>query len=429
MSGAERFERIVRIGAGATGTVWRGYDRRLHRTCALKLVRSPDPRTLVRVVLEQAVRLDHPHLLCPYAWQADDEGTLLATDLMAGGSLDTLLADHGPLPWRYAAEILAQVVSGLAAVHAAGLVHRDVKPANVLLAATGTGAPRARLGDFGIAYPAGGPRLTELGFVVGTPGYLPPEVLAGAPPAPPQDLYAVGLLGRQLLTGAESPERATGCPDTPVTPLLAALCAADPARRPDAAAAAAMLAELRAGTVLTLPARTADGEPIEVFDVLPAEPTAQHPPGRDAPATEDGAASGEQSARPSPTARQPGVAAEADGPAPTRRVPPAEPHREPAPPAEPHRFWVLRAGPRRRVLLVAALLTAVLGGGAVAAARATGDRAGPDGTGATPTPSATGAGAVRAGTPCDWQDVGIATPGPDGRQLHCTYRSGRYVWR
>ncbi|HEY3502421.1 MAG TPA: serine/threonine-protein kinase [Actinocatenispora sp.] len=402
---SERFERISRIGAGGTGTVWRAYDRRLGRPCAVKLVRGPDPRTLVRVVLEQTVRLDHPHLLCPYAWQADDDGTLLATDLMAGGSLDTLLRDNGALPWRYAAEILAQVVSGLAAVHAAGLVHRDVKPANVLLAATGTGPPHARLGDFGIAYPAGGPRLTETGFVVGTPGYVAPEVLAGAPPAPPQDLYAVGLVGRQLLTGADLPEHATGPsaaspeggasaggPDTPLAPLLDALTATNPADRPDAGHAAATLAALCAATPLATPAHTADGDPIEVFDQVtsdelptPRDPAGQHP---------EDAGSGSRGAGP------PSV---------------------PAPPRS------------RRVVLLVALgaVAAAAGGVAVALAASSGGTPGPGGSPSAPAgaPSGPAASGVRAGAACDWQDVGIATPGPDGGTLRCTYRDGRYSWR
>ncbi|GAA3516721.1 serine/threonine-protein kinase [Actinocatenispora rupis] len=379
MSDGERFERVARIGAGATGTVWRAYDRRSGRPCAVKLVRGPDPRTLVRLVLEQAVRLDHPHLLCPYAWQADDDGTLLATDLMAGGSLDTMLRDNGPLPWRYAAEILAQVVSGLAAVHAAGLVHRDVKPANVLLAATGTGPPYARLGDFGIAYPAGGPRVTETGFVVGTPGYVAPEVLAGAPPAPPQDMYAVGLLGRQLLTGAELPEDTTDCPDTPLSALLDALTAPDPLVRPDAARAAAELAALCAATTLVTPAYTADGDPVEVFDqsAAPAPPTARIA----WPATDPGGAG---------------------------------PPSVPAPP----RY-------RRVVLLVVLAAVAVAAGGvALTAAGWSGGSPGPSGS-----PAAPSASGVRAGVPCDWQDVGIATPAPGGGTLHCTYRGGRYSWR
>src|SRR5262245_63950811 len=113
------------------GSVWRAYDHRERRYCAAKLVR--DPRVLPRVVREQAVRLKHPHLVTPYAWVADDDGALLAMDLAAGGSLATLLSDYGVLPFRYAAEILGQLLGGLGAVHAAGVVHRDVKPSNVLL--------------------------------------------------------------------------------------------------------------------------------------------------------------------------------------------------------------------------------------------------------------------------------------------------------
>ncbi|MCZ9345245.1 protein kinase, partial [Streptomyces sp. TRM76130] len=90
-------------------------------------------------------------------------------------SLVHVVGDYGPLPPGYVCTLLDQLLSGLAAVHAEGVVHRDVKPANILLEATGTARPRLRLGDFGIAMRLGEPRLTEADLVVGTPGYLAPE--------------------------------------------------------------------------------------------------------------------------------------------------------------------------------------------------------------------------------------------------------------
>jgi serine/threonine-protein kinase len=165
-------------------------------------------------------------------------------------------------------------------VHSAGLVHRDLKPANVLLEMTGQGAPHARLADFGIAHLRDGPRLTESGFVVGSPGYVAPEVLSGRAPHPGQDLFAAGVVARQLLTGAERPDQRgdeAGDVPGPVWTVVRSLLAPDPAARPrDAATARRLLEPVMAP--LRLPAMTAGGEPIEVFDVLGPDPERVEPP-------------------------------------------------------------------------------------------------------------------------------------------------------
>ncbi|WP_433014056.1 protein kinase domain-containing protein [Kribbella sp. CA-294648] len=290
---AGRFELIDPVGSGGNSLVWRAWDRRLGRVCAAKVLRQRHAGALLRFVREQGLRLDHPHVLSPYSWAAEDDQALLAMDLVGGGSVSSLLADFGALPERYAAELLAQLLGALGQVHAAGLVHRDVKPANLLLEATGTGSPVLRLSDFGIALSLGEPRLTQHGAIVGTPGYVAPEALAGQPPSISQDLYAVGVTGWQLLTGQEPP--ATGVPLH--RPLSAD--AADPAdavgaaapigagilwqvvedlmhpdtgsRTPSAEDALAALAPVLAQP-LELPASTPDGEPIEVFDHLPPLP-------------------------------------------------------------------------------------------------------------------------------------------------------------
>lgn len=277
---AGRFELVDRIGSGGVGSVWRAYDRREKRHCAAKLVRRLEPEVALRVLREQSLRLAHPHVLTPYAWAAGDGVVVAASDLVRGGSLATLIRDHGALPWRYAVEIVGQLLDALTHVHAAGLVHRDLKPANVLLEMTGQGVPHARLADFGIAYLRDGPRLTESGFVVGSPGYLAPEVLAGRPPHPGQDLFAVGVVARQLLTGAEKPDD-DAVPNVPssVWTVVRALLEPDPAARPrDAAIARRLLAQAMLVESLRLPALSTDGEPIEVFDVLGADPERVEPP-------------------------------------------------------------------------------------------------------------------------------------------------------
>ena len=286
---AGRFELIDPIGVGGAGTVWRAWDRRQERLCAAKVLRQRDAGALLRFVREQGRRLDHPNVLSPYGWAADDDMALLAMDLVGGGSVDNLVADFGPLPPRLAAELLSQLLGALDKIHTAGVLHRDVKPANLLLETTGTARPVLRLSDFGIAIALGEPRLTVHGTVVGTPGYLAPEVLAGAAPSPRQDLYAAGVTAWQLLTGEEPPERGSlpaRPPDAtdPIWDVVADLTRPDPTARPESAAEALAALAPSLAEPLAVPAHTPDGELIEVFDHLPPldsthpTPTLQDPP-------------------------------------------------------------------------------------------------------------------------------------------------------
>ncbi|EFL01239.1 LOW QUALITY PROTEIN: serine/threonine protein kinase, partial [Streptomyces sp. SPB78] len=189
------------IGRGGAGAVWRAWDRRRRRYVAAKVLHRRDAHTLLRFVREQALRIDHPHVLAPRSWAADDEQVLFTMDLARGGSVERLVGDYGPLPPAYVCVLLDQLLAGLGAVHAEGVVHRDVKPANLLLEATGTGPPHLWLSDFGIAAHRDEPRLTEPDHVVGTPGWIAPEQLLGAEPDVPADLYAAGLVAIHLLTG------------------------------------------------------------------------------------------------------------------------------------------------------------------------------------------------------------------------------------
>ncbi|MGX5214121.1 protein kinase domain-containing protein [Streptomyces violaceus] len=286
---AGRYELVDPIGRGGVGAVWRAWDHRRRRYVAAKVLLQSDAHSLLRFVREQALRIDHPHVLAPSSWAADDDKVLFTMDLVAGGSLVHLVGDYGPLPPAFVCTLLDQLLSGLAAVHAEDVVHRDVKPANVLLEATGTGRPRLRLSDFGIAMRLGEPRLTETNLVVGTPGYLAPEQLMGAEPDFPADLFAVGLVALYLLEGAKPDSKALiqyfaehgtpgapkGIPE-PLWQVVATLLQPDPQARfrtaTGARKALAAAAEL-------LPEPGPDDELIEIFDQLGPLPPGFAPEG------------------------------------------------------------------------------------------------------------------------------------------------------
>lgn len=236
---AGRYDLQEQIGSGGMGSVWRAHDRKHGRPVAVKVLTQSEAGTLLRFVREQSLRVQHPHVVAPQGWAADDEHIALSMDLVRGGSVETLLGDHGPLPEPYVAVVLDQLLDGLAAIHRAGVVHRDVKPANILLEPTGSGRPFVRLSDFGVAARAGEPRLTERGHRVGTPGYVAPEA-ASVDPAPSADLYAVGVVGRVLLAGAD-PNQLPPHHDSALWPVLKHLSDPDPARRPPTAEAARRL--------------------------------------------------------------------------------------------------------------------------------------------------------------------------------------------
>lgn len=249
---AGRYELLDQIGAGGMGAVWRTRDLRTGEVVAAKVLHSGEASALLRFVREQAVRIHHPHVVVPLGWSGEDDRVLFTMPIIDGGSVETLVGDFGALPPRFVAEVMRQMLSALDAVHAARIVHRDVKPANLLLAATGTGRPHAYLSDFGIAVDLDGPRFTETGWVTGTPGYLAPELRTLGEPTPAADLYSLGMVAATMLTGlppARIPPHGP-VPDPPdggpagalLWPLVRELCATEPDARPTSAEAAARLA-------------------------------------------------------------------------------------------------------------------------------------------------------------------------------------------
>ncbi|PZS13265.1 MAG: hypothetical protein DLM57_17135 [Pseudonocardiales bacterium] len=241
------------IGRGATGHVWRGHTRDGGGQVAVKLLRSElaeDPDVVMRFMRERATltRLTHPHLVAVHDLVAEGDALAIIMDLIDGVDLRQL-ASEGPMDPRTAADLLAQTAAALAAVHAAGVVHRDMKPENVLVE-TREGRPYALLTDFGLARAADSPTLTRLTQLVGTPAYLAPELVAGREPGPPVDVYALGVTAYELFAGRrpfpesstavllrahldQAPPRPEGLTE-PVWQLLAACLGKEPAHRPTA---------------------------------------------------------------------------------------------------------------------------------------------------------------------------------------------------
>ncbi|MFE7788760.1 serine/threonine-protein kinase [Streptomyces sp. NPDC057460] len=200
---ADRYRLRDAIGRGAMGEVWRAFDETLDRPVAVKLMltRDADPTAASRFRLEAqtAGRLNHPHVVGVRDFGEYDNRLFLVMDLIEGDSLAGALAAQGTLPAERVARIAAEAAGGLAAAHRQGIVHRDIKPANLLLDADGT----LKIGDFGIARFLDDPgnALTATGQIVGTSLYLAPERALGHAAGPASDVYSLGCVLYQLLTG------------------------------------------------------------------------------------------------------------------------------------------------------------------------------------------------------------------------------------
>jgi hypothetical protein len=257
-----RYTLVERIGQGASGEVWRAWDRQAEREVAAKLLwpqHAADPEILGRFVHERSVLLglDHPNVVAVHDFVVEGQDLAIVMDLVGGPSVGTLLRRQGTLPASSAVPLAVAVLGALDSAHRRGVVHRDVKPDNVLLAHPGT--PRAqdvRLADFGIAgivQDEGAP-VTEL---IGTPSYMPPELVSYGKFGPASDVYAVGVALYEML-GGRTPFAGPGTnvtvamrqveaapPRLPVDHALwqavDRLLAKDPAQRPTAAASADLL--------------------------------------------------------------------------------------------------------------------------------------------------------------------------------------------
>ncbi len=211
--GRYRLDRV--LGQGGMGIVFAATDLRLHRTVALKVITgaladSPEFRSRFQSEAEVLARLDSPHVIAIHDHDEIDGTPFIVTQFVDGTDLTSHLADRGPLPARQALTLCAQLARGLADAHRAGVIHRDVKPGNVLLRNAGTPDQHAYLCDFGIARNDDGPAsaATAAGLVAGTWSYLSPERTHGQPASPSSDLYALGCVLWACLTG-EQPYRGT----------------------------------------------------------------------------------------------------------------------------------------------------------------------------------------------------------------------------
>ncbi|WP_326945525.1 serine/threonine protein kinase [Amycolatopsis sp. NBC_01307] len=190
---AGRYAISAELGRGGMGVVWRGEDQFLGRPVALKELATPpgaSPTHLERVLREArtAGRLNHPGVVTVYDVVSEHGATFIVMELVIAPTLADVVGREGPLGNDRVAALGLQVLSALESAHAAGIVHRDVKPSNIMVRP----GDRVKLADFGIARATDDPGLTQTGGIMGSPGYMPPELFAGAGPSPASDLWSLG---------------------------------------------------------------------------------------------------------------------------------------------------------------------------------------------------------------------------------------------
>ncbi|MBB2913433.1 hypothetical protein FHS43_004737 [Streptosporangium becharense] len=284
---ADRYELIAPLGRGTMGTVWRAHDRSLGREVAIKEIRQePGLTESQRAELRErmiregrtAARISHPSVATVHDAIVEDDSPWIIMELVQARSLEQVIEEEGPLPPRLVAEIGVDLLGALRAAHAQGVLHRDVKPGNVLITESG----RVVLTDFGIAKAEGDTSLTKTGMVIGSPGYTAPERARGEHYGPESDLWSLGATLYFAVEGRPAYERASVAatlaalmseqvdPPTqagPLRPVLEQLLEKDYRQRLTAAQANVML-------------RAVAETPSHLADSLPAEP----PPASDPPA-------------------------------------------------------------------------------------------------------------------------------------------------
>ncbi|BCS31104.1 hypothetical protein TBR22_A03040 [Luteitalea sp. TBR-22] len=192
-----------RLGHGGMGVVYLGYDPMLDRPVAIKVLKVPDEETRRRFLREArlAAKVHHPHIVSIYAVGEHEGNPYLAMEFIAGRTLSQIIRSGEAIPLARKVHWLSELCAGLGHAHESGIVHRDVKPSNLLIAqSSGT----LRLLDFGIAHGNEASGMTMAGMIVGTPQYMSPEQITGQPVDPRSDIFSVGAVAYELLTGRQA---------------------------------------------------------------------------------------------------------------------------------------------------------------------------------------------------------------------------------
>ena len=224
----DRYRLVSVLATGGMGVIWRGWDKRSQSVVAVKvlkedLVGQETFLARLRAEAQNAARLRHPNLAAVYDWGETEGQGWIVMELVEGRPLSDILAGGHRMDWEQLASILAQIAGGLQACHENNVIHRDVKPANILVSDKGV----AKLTDFGISLAPRAEALTAAGMVMGTAQYLPPEQAMGEKATASGDIYALGVIayealaGRRPFTGATQVDIALSHVKDPVPPLPA----------------------------------------------------------------------------------------------------------------------------------------------------------------------------------------------------------------
>ncbi len=279
----DRYSLIERVGRGGMGTVWSAHDSVLSRTVAVKEVDLPLVHEDERAALRErtmreartAAQLSHPNAVTVYDVVEEDGKPWIIMQLVAADSLADVIRDTGPLPPGRVAEIGLAVLDALQAAHAAGILHRDVKPGNVLIGHDG----RVVLTDFGIATLEGDSSLTSTGMLLGAPAYIAPERARGLRPGPASDLWSLGATLYTAVEGRPPYER-----DTPLATVTASMT-----EGPPPVVLAGPLADILRGLLEPDPDyRLAAARARDLLQQVASErPVVEEPPGPPDPPTEE----------------------------------------------------------------------------------------------------------------------------------------------